>query len=280
MEIRQSSNSEYVKHCTTEMLRRDFLIEDLFISGVIKRVYSHIDRLIIIGAMPVSRKIELGQNLDIKNNLGTNYFLERRELGVFNIGRKGNILVDGKRFEMSAEDSLYIGKGAKEVIFESDDKTNPAKFYALSAPAHKTCKTIHINTAQAKKYELGNDESCDRRILYQYIHPDILESCQLTMGLTQVVKRNVWNTLPWHVHERRMELYLYYDLSKNDVVFHYMGEPFESRHIIVRNEQAVISPSWSIHSGCGISSYKFIWGMVGENQEFTDMNKVAINDMK
>lgn len=280
MEIRQPSNSKDAKHYTTERLREEFLIEDLFVSGIIKRVYSHIDRIIIMGITPAGKAIELGQNLDIMHNLGTDYFLERRELGIINIGQKGTITVDGKKYEMNARDCLYVGKGAKEVLFESEDANKPAKFYTLSAPAHKTYKTVHIDTTKAKKVELGSDENCSKRVIYQYIHPDVMDSCQLCMGLTQMAPENVWNTMPCHTHERRMEVYAYFDLPEDALVFHYMGEPNETRHIVMKNEQAVISPSWSIHSGCGTCAYAFIWGMVGENQTFTDMDAVELKDMK
>ena len=280
MEIREPSNSKDAKHYTTERLWEEFLIEDLFVSGTIKRVYSHIDRIITMGAEPAGKAIELGQNLDIMHNLGTDCFLERRELGVINIGKKGIITVDGNKYEMNARDGLYIGRGVKEVLFESEDANKPAKFYSLSAPAHKTYETFHIDINKAKKVDMGSDENCNRRVINQYIQPDIMESCQLCMGLTQMAPGNVWNTMPCHTHQRRMEVYAYFDLPEDAMVFHYMGEPDETRHIIVRNEQAVISPSWSIHSGCGTCAYAFIWGMVGENQTFTDMDAVELKNMK
>ncbi|MBN2072481.1 MAG: 5-dehydro-4-deoxy-D-glucuronate isomerase [Actinobacteria bacterium] len=280
MEIREPSNSKDAKHYTTERLREEFLIEDLFVDGEIKRVYSHIDRIIVMGIVPTKKAIELGQNLDIMHNLGTDYFLERRELGVINMGQKGSITVDGKKYEMNPRDGLYIGRGAKEVIFESSDPGKPARFYSLSAPAHKEFNTVHIDIGKANKVPMGSNENSNKRVINQYIQPGVVESCQLCMGLTQMAPGNVWNTMPCHTHVRRMEVYAYFDLPEDARVFHYIGEPDETRHIIVKNGQAVISPSWSIHSGCGTGAYSFIWGMVGENQTFTDMDAIDLKDMK
>ena len=280
MEIREPSNSKDAKHYTTDRLREEFLIEGLFTSGKIKRVYSHIDRIITMGIEPAGKAIELGQDLDIMHNLGTDYFLERRELGVINMGDKGSITIDGKKYDMNARDGLYAGRETKEVLFESADPDKPAKFYSLSAPAHMKFDNIHIDINKAKKIDMGNDENCNKRVINQYIQPDVMESCQLCMGLTQMAPGNVWNTMPCHTHERRMEVYAYFDIPEDAVVFHYMGEPSETRHIVVRNEQAVIHPSWSIHSGCGTCAYSFIWGMVGENQTFTDMDHIDLKNMR
>jgi 4-deoxy-L-threo-5-hexosulose-uronate ketol-isomerase len=280
MEIRESMNSKDAKHYTTERLREEFLVENLFLSGEIKRVYSQIDRIIVIGVMPAAKAIELGQNLDIMHNLGTDYFLERRELGVINMGQKGSITVDGKKYEMNPRDGLYVGKGAKEVLFESADSSKPAKFYTLSAPAHKTCETTHIDINKANKVDMGSDENSNKRVINQYIQPGVVESCQLCMGLTQMAPGNVWNTMPCHTHQRRMEVYAYFDLPEDQIVFHFIGEPGQTRHLVMRNEQAAITPSWSIHSGCGTCAYSFIWGMVGENQTFTDMDAIETKDMK
>jgi 4-deoxy-L-threo-5-hexosulose-uronate ketol-isomerase len=280
MEIREPSNSKDAKHYTTDRLREEFLIEDLFTTGKIKRVYSHIDRIITMGIEPAGKAIELGQDLDTMRNLGTDFFLERRELGVINMGDKGSITIDGKKYEMNARDGLYVGRGAKEVLFESADPGKPAKFYSLCAPAHMKFDTVHIDINKAKKIDMGSDENCNKRVINQYIQPDVMESCQLCMGLTQMAPGNVWNTMPCHTHERRMEVYAYFDIPEDAVVFHYMGEPSETRHIVVRNDQAVISPSWSIHSGCGTCAYSFIWGMVGENQTFTDMDHIDLKDMR
>lgn len=277
MIIREPANSKDAKSYDTDRLREEFLIQDLFIPGKIQRVYSHIDRIITMGYCPNSTCQELGDNLDIMSNLGTSFFLERRELGVINIGGKGKIVVDGKEYVMNPEDGLYVGMGVKEVLFYSDDITNPAKFYTLSAPAHKTYPNVHIDITKAKQVPLGDQKTCNKRTIFQFLHPDVMPTCQLTMGLTKMDEGNVWNTMPCHTHERRMEVYLYYNLPEDGVVFHYMGKPDETRHIVMRNEEAVISPSWSIHSGCGSTNYTFIWGMVGENQTFNDMDHI---DMK
>lgn len=253
------------------------MITDLFIPGKVRRVYSHIDRIITMGFCPDQQKQELGQGLDIMKSLGTGYFLERRELGLINVGGSGRVTVDGEVFQMNSQDGLYVGMGAKEVVFESDNPQQPAKFYTLSAPAHKTYPNKHIDITKAKQVPMGDTKSSNKRIIFQFIHPDVLPTCQLTMGLTKLEPGNVWNTMPCHTHERRMEVYFYFDLPEDGVVFHYMGEPDQTRHIVMRNEEAVISPSWSIHAGCGTSAYTFIWGMVGENQTFDDMDHV---DMK
>ncbi|MFO7611689.1 MAG: 5-dehydro-4-deoxy-D-glucuronate isomerase [Clostridia bacterium] len=280
MEIRQSTHSEDAKYYTTERLRSEFLIDGLFEQGRIKRVYSHIDRIIVVGVCPADSGISLDENLDVFRNLGTHYFLERRELGIINIGNTGFVDVDGKEYRLSRNDALYVGMGTKEVIFRSADAKQPAKFYCNSAPAHAVYPNKLIDIDTAKKVHLGEPEKLNVRTINQYLHPAVLETCQLVMGMTILEKGNVWNTMPCHTHERRMEVYLYFDVPDDDVVFHYMGKPDETRHIIVRNEQAVISPSWSLHSGVGTTSYSFIWGMVGENKEFTDMDGIPMDELK
>ncbi|MEX1375997.1 MAG: 5-dehydro-4-deoxy-D-glucuronate isomerase [Eubacteriales bacterium] len=280
MDIRQPSNPKDAKHYTTERLREEFLITELFTPGRIKRVYSHIDRIITMGICPDKKALEVGENLDIMKNLGTEYFLERRELGTINVGGDGSVVVDGEEYRLASLDGLYIGKGAKEVLFKSEDAKNPAKFYTLSAPAHAAFPNKHIDIAKAKKVPMGDDKTSNKRIINQYLHPDVLETCQLSMGMTEMAEGNVWNTMPCHTHERRMEVYFYFGMDENNAVFHYMGEPTETRHILMKNEEAVISPSWSIHSGCGTKAYKFIWGMVGENKTFADMDHIAIKDLK
>ncbi|WZL82608.1 5-dehydro-4-deoxy-D-glucuronate isomerase [Vallitaleaceae bacterium 9-2] len=281
MIVREPSNSKDAKHYTTDRLRDEFLIQDLFIPNKIQRVYSHIDRIITMGFCPENEALELGQGLEIMKSLGTEYFLERRELGTINVGGAGKVSVDGEVYELNSRDGLYVGMGAKEVVFTSDDPKNPAKFYTLSAPAHKTYPNKHIDITKAKAVPMGDSKASNKRTIYQFIHPDVLPTCQLTMGLTELEEGNVWNTMPCHTHERRMEVYFYFDLPEDGVVFHYMGEPSETRHIVLRNEEAVISPSWSIHSGCGTQAYTFIWGMVGENQTFNDMDHVDMkNDLR
>jgi len=280
MIIREPSNSKDAKHYTTDRLREEFLIQELFQTGKIQRVYSHIDRIITMGYCPGAKAQELGDELDIQANLGTDFFLQRRELGVINVGAPGTIKVDGQVYTMKSEDGLYVGMGAKEVVFASDNPDNPAKFYTLSAPAHRNYPNKHIDIDKAKQVPMGETEASNKRTIFQFLHPDVLETCQLSMGLTKLEPGNVWNTMPCHTHERRMEVYFYYNLPEDGVVFHYMGKPTETRHIVMRNEEAVISTSWSIHSGCGTSAYTFIWGMVGENKTFTDMDHVDMKEIR
>ncbi|MGV8982026.1 5-dehydro-4-deoxy-D-glucuronate isomerase, partial [Clostridium sp.] len=208
------------------------------------------------------------------------YFLQRRELGVINIGGAGIVTLDGKKYDLGARDGLYVGQGIKEITFESIDAKIPAKFYVNSATAHTSYPTVKIGLADAKKVKAGSDEECNKRVINQYVHPAVCKSCQLVMGMTILEPGSVWNTMPCHTHDRRMEVYLYFDMDADNIVFHLMGTPDETRHIVMKNEQAVISPSWSIHSGVGTKNYTFIWGMVGENQEFTDMDAVLTKDIR
>lgn len=275
MEVRYSVSPVEAKGLDTKGLRDNFLIDDLFINGELKLVYSHIDRIIVGSAVPLNPL-----QLPVGKELGTGYFLERRELGIINIGPKGYVTLDGVKYEMNNKDGLYVGKGVKEVVFESDDKNNPAKFYLNSAPAHMEYPTVKIDMKDIKPQHLGSLETSNERNLYQYIHPNVCKSCQLVMGLTMLEPSNVWNTFPVHTHERRMEVYLYFDMDEDGVVFHMMGQPDETRHIVMRNQQAVISPSYSIHSGVGNKNYTFIWGMVGENIEFTDMDHIENSKIK
>ncbi len=274
-----------MKYYTTERLREEYLIDDLFKKGEIKLVYSHIDRIITGSAVPVSPlKLTAGDELRAR------YFCERRELGVINIGGPGSITVDGKKIHVGTKEGMYIGMGTKDIIFESDDVNVPAKFYLNSAPAHRTCPTVLIKPEgepadgvviikPENKKELGSMEESNHRVINKYILPGQVETCQLEMGMTCLKPGSVWNTMPCHTHDRRMEVYLYFDIPEDAFVMHFMGEPQQTRHIIMRNEQAVISPSWSIHSGCGSQAYTFIWGMVGENQDFDDMDDVRNQDL-
>ncbi|MEA3454567.1 MAG: 5-dehydro-4-deoxy-D-glucuronate isomerase [Candidatus Caldatribacteriota bacterium] len=276
MENRYANHVEDVKHYTTERLRSEFLIEDLFVTENIKMVYSHFDRIIIGGAYPQNGKL----TLEAGKEIGADYFLERREIGIINIGGKGAVIIDGEKYSLEPKDGLYVGMGAKEIIFASEDASAPAKYYFNSAPAHKTYPIVKVIASEAKPQHLGSVENSNKRTINKYIHPDVCKSCQLLMGLTVLEPNNIWNTMPCHMHERRMEVYFYFNIPDDNVVFHYMGEPKETRHIVVRNEQAVISPSWSIHSGVGTNNYTFIWGMVGENQTFSDMDAVQMSDLK
>ncbi len=275
MEVRQASNAKDVKHYTTERLREEFHIASLFTKDNVRMVYSHIDRIITAGLMPVRQVL----TLQAGKELAAEYFLERREMGCINIGGKGKITVDGVEYEMNPRDGIYIGMGNKDIKFESYDIENPAKFYVSSCPAHTTYPIVKIDIAKAAKRPLGTVEDCNKRVINQYIHPSVLKTCQLSMGLTELAPGSNWNTMPSHTHDRRMEVYLYFDMGENDVVFHMMGEPTQTRHIIMHNEEAVISPSWSIHSGVGTKNYSFIWAMCGENQDFDDMDHIETKDL-
>lgn len=280
MEIRYSTGPEDVKRYTTEELRKEFLVSDLYQKDKVCAVYSHVDRMVVLGIMPVQTRLPINQGIDIWKNFGTEYFLERREAGCFNIGGKGKIIVDGTEYAMGFEDYLYISMGTREVYFESDQADDPARFYLVSAPAHKPCKTTFISFEQANKRPSGTLENANKRVINQFIHPDVLETCQLSMGLTKLSEGSVWNTMPVHTHERRMEIYTYFDIPEGQAVFHLMGQPQQTRHIVVDNYDVVISPSWSIHAGCGTANYTFIWAMGGENKAFDDMDEVPVKDMR
>ena len=276
MEVRNASNSKDVKHYTTDRLREEFHIANLFTKDNVRMVYSHIDRIITAGFMPVLHELKL----EAGKELAAEYFLERREMGCINIGGRGVITVDGTKYNMELRDGIYIGMGNREISFKSEDPENPAKFYVSSCPAHKAYPIVKIDISKAKKVPCGSAADANKRVINQYIHPEVMQSCQLAMGLTQLEEGSVWNTMPCHTHDRRMEVYLYLDMGEDDVVFHMMGEPTETRHIIMHNEEAVISPSWSIHSGVGTKAYSFIWAMCGENQEFNDMDGIATRDLR
>ena len=280
MDIRYSTGPNDVKRYTTEELRKEFLIENLYQPDTVQAVYSHVDRMVTLGIMSVSKVLPIDDGIDVWANFGTNFFLERREIGVFNLGGAGWIEADGVRYELGFEDCLYITKGTKEVFFGSNDGANPARFYAVSAPAHKVCKTTFISIADANKRPLGDVKTANKRVINQFIHPDVLETCQLSMGLTKLEEGSVWNSVPPHTHERRMEIYTYYNIPDDGIVLHLMGQPQQTRHLVMRNFDAVISPSWSIHAGCGSANYTFIWAMGGENQAFDDMDNIATPDLR
>jgi len=273
MDIRYPAHPRDIKHYTTADLRRDYLINTLFVPGEAQLVYSHVDRIIVGGICPTENAL----SLQAGKELGAEYFLERRELGIINIGGQGSVVVDGTTYAIGPRDGIYIGMGAKDISFTSADQNVPAKFYCNSAPAHTSYPTTKVSLDDAKQVKLGSRAESNQRIIYQYVHPAVLESCQLVMGLTILEPENVWNTMPCHTHDRRMEVYMYFDLPEDAVVFHFLGEANETRHIVMRNEQAVIMPSYSIHSGVGTTNYTFIWGMVGENQTFTDMDHVPMS---
>lgn len=280
MDIRYSANQKDMKRYTTQELRDEFLITDLYVADEIKAVYSHVDRMVTFGCMPVKESVSLDKGIDCWHTFGTDYILERREIGIFNIGGAGTITVDGTVYELNYKDCLYITKGAKEVYFASKDAEKPAKFYMVSAPAHTAYETKLLTIAEAKKRPLGEVMTSNVRTINQFIHPDVLQTCQLCMGMTALEEGSVWNSMPCHTHERRMEIYTYFEVPEDQIVVHLMGEPTETRHLIMKNEEAVISPSWSIHCGAGTSNYTFIWAMGGENQAFDDMDNLKPTDLK
>jgi len=274
LDIRYSCGPKDFSRYNTAETRAEFLIETLFTPDEVQCVYSHVDRMVTLGVMPVHETVSIDKGIDIWKNFGTHFFLERRELGLFNVGGPGSVCVDGKTYALGYKDCLFIGMGAKEVLFASDSADAPAKFYMASAPAHRHCEDRLIRIEDAAKKPLGSLETSNKRVINQFIHPDVLETCQLSMGMTVLEPGSVWNTMPVHTHERRMEVYFYFEVPKDNVVFHFMGQPQETRHIVMQNEQAVISPSWSIHAGAGTSNYTFIWAMAGENRAFDDMDEI------
>lgn len=274
--ILYNNHPEDAKRYDTKMLRERFLIDRVFQDDDILLTYSHHDRIIAGGIKPVQNVLEL----PITKDLGTDYFLERRELGVINVGGAGFMELDGKRFDMAPRDGFYVGQGVKRVRFSSKNPQEPAKFYLNSAPAHHAYPSKHISFSEANPNHLGSPKTLNERTIYQYVHPAVCQSCQLVMGMTILNEGSAWNTMISHTHERRMEVYFYFNMAPETRVFHFMGEPNETRHLVIENEQAVISPSWSIHSGVGTSDYTFIWGMCGENQTFDDMDHVQMDHLK
>lgn len=277
METRYTHSSEDIRHYSTEQLRNEFLVEKIFVPGTIQLTYTHNDRMIFGGVTPTDQPLEF----QLSKELGVEYFLERRELGVINIGGAGTIEIDGTKEDMKKQDGYYIGKETKHVVFSSKDPNDPAKFYVSSVPAHHKYPNVKISIDQVKPMETGEGLTLNERKIYQYIHPNVCESCQLQMGYTILEPGSAWNTMPCHTHERRMEAYVYFDFANEDTkVFHMMGKPDETKHLVVAEEQAVISPSWSIHSGVGTSNYSFIWAMCGENITYTDMDMVPMDELK
>jgi 4-deoxy-L-threo-5-hexosulose-uronate ketol-isomerase len=276
MDIRYALHADHFKTLTTADVRKHLLVEKLFEPDKATLVYSHIDRIIVGGVCPVRGTVSLG----VTKALGVDYFLERREIGIINIGSDGAVIVDGHEHVLKRKECLYVGMSAREIAFRSSNGTAPAKFYFNSTPAHAAYPATKITKENAKRVELGSLEGANKRIIYQLIHPNVMKSCQLVMGFTELAPGSVWNTMPCHTHDRRMEVYCYFEVPDDSVIFHLLGEPRETRHIVVRNEEAVISPSWSIHSGVGTKNYTFIWGMAGENQTFTDMDEVPMSVLK
>jgi len=276
MEIRFAVHPDDFTSYDTSKIRAHFLIENLMLDGRIKFVYSHYDRFITGGAVPSTEDIELQSYEPLK----ADFFLQRREMGIINTGAQGTVIADGESFELENKECLYIGKGVKSVIFRSYNGKNPARFYLTSAPAHKEYPIKKFTLEDAAPLELGAKETANERTVYKFIHEKGIQSCQLVMGMTLLKTGSIWNTMPTHVHDRRMEVYFYFDLPENQKVIHLMGQPDETRHMVVGNDQAIISPSWSIHSGAGTHNYSFIWAMAGENYNYADMDAVDINYLR
>jgi len=268
--VLHATHPEMIKHLDSADLRRLYLLDNLFQVDKATLTLSHVERMMIGGALPVKSIVTLTDSLS----------LARRELGIVNIGSQGTVTVDGKAYAMRQRDGLYVGMGTKEVIFSSADANSPAKFYFVSTPAHARFDTTSISVEQAMPKRMGSKESCNDRTIYQYVNPAICKSSQLLMGLTILEPGSIWNTMPCHLHERRSEVYFYFDMQPTDRVFHFMGEPSETRHIVIANEQAVVSPPWSIHTGAGTARYSFIWSMAGENQDYSDMQAVPLDTLR
>ncbi|HEY4324879.1 MAG TPA: 5-dehydro-4-deoxy-D-glucuronate isomerase [Mucilaginibacter sp.] len=276
MKVLHSVHPDDFKTYQTDLIRERFLIDNQVQAGQLNCIYTHYDRMIVGFANPVNNQLELPNY----PNLRADYFLERREIGIINVGQNGTITVDGQSFDLNKLDCLYIGKGTKNVSFASQDADVPAIFYLLSAPAHATHPTALLKHEDAIKVTLGSASTANHRTINKYIHLEGVKSCQLVMGLTLLHEGSVWNTMPPHVHDRRMEAYFYFDVPTGQKIFHFMGEGNETRHITMNNYDAVVSPPWSIHSGSGTASYSFIWGMAGENLDYTDMDPIGIPDIK
>lgn len=276
MEVRFQQSPKETRQMNTQELREHFLMEQLMEDDKINLVYSHYDRVIIGGAKPVKTVLQLQTDPELR----AGYFLERREIGIINVGGAGAVKADGETYEMDKLACVYLGKGVKEVYFSSKNAGEPAVFYLLSAPAHQTYPNQKYSKEQAQGGSMGDQLTANKRTIYRYIHAEGIQSCQLVMGLTILEPGSVWNTMPAHTHTRRMEAYFYFDVPETQRVFHFMGEPTETRHLLVANHQAVVSPPWSIHSGCGTSSYAFIWGMAGENYTYSDMDPAPLAELR
>jgi 4-deoxy-L-threo-5-hexosulose-uronate ketol-isomerase len=274
--VRQAVGPQDAARRDTQGLRDGFVIEELFQPGKVSLTYSHLDRMIVGGVAPTTDKLVV----DSVPETGTERFLDRREVAIVNIGGAGTVNVGGKDYALGFQEALYVGMGEGALGFASDGAAAPALFYLLSAPAHRVCSTVHITREMAKKVVLGSAEESNARTINQYVHPDVCESCQLLVGLTMFEPGSVWNTMPAHVHDRRMEVYLYFGMQEATRIFHFLGEPGETRHVVLKNHEAVLSPGWSIHSGAGTGRYAFIWAMAGDNMSFTDMDKVPMDALR
>lgn len=275
-DLRYAANPTDVKSYDTERLRKEFAITDLMKEDEVTIIYSMYDRFVTGGVVPVKG----AQKLETIDAFKSEYFLARRELGIINVGQEGTVTVDGEKFTLQYKEALYVAMGAKEVLFESNDSNNPARYYFNSTPAHQSFAHKLVTRADAEVVNLGSMETCNARTINKLIVNSVVETCQLQMGMTELAVGSVWNTLPAHVHDRRMEVYFYFEVPEGQAVSHFMGQPQETRHIFLQNEQAVISPSWSIHSGAGTSNYTFVWGMAGENLDYGDMDHVQIPEMR
>lgn len=275
LQYRHAHAPKDIEHYSTEQLREEFLVDAVFTPGDINLTYSYHDRMLFGGVTPTTEPLEV----ELSDEIGAEYFLAGRELGVINIGGAGSIDIDGDRQPMVKQDGYYISRGTRHVVFSSDDPDNPAKFYLASAPAHREYPTTRISIDNIKPLEMGDKMSLNERKIYQYVHPNVCESCQLQLGLTKLAPGSAWNTMPAHTHARRMECYMYFDVPEDGRVFHFLGEPSATKHLAMGNEQATISPSWSIHAGVGTSNYTFIWAMCGENKTYTDLDVIPPNEL-
>lgn len=276
-EKRNATHPKDAKGYDTTRLREEYLVDGLFTADTVKLTYSQVERFIVIGIMPVKETVKLDP---VDSLMKAEYFLERRELGIINVGGAGTVVVDGEEYDINFKEALYVGKGSHEILFKSKDASSPAKFYCNSAPAHATYPTKLITRETAKKLELGSAETSNHRIINQLIINGVVDTCQLQMGITELQTGSVWNTMPAHLHDRRNEVYFYFEVPEGQAICHYMGDPKETRHIWLQNDEAVISPEWSIHSAAGTSNYSFIWGMAGENLDYTDMDFFQPNELK
>jgi len=277
METRNLADRDRYERMTTAELRESYLIDNLFKSAEVQLVYTDLDRAIVGSVVPGGKKLALGTS---KQQLASEYFAERREIGLINTGGAGTVTVDGKAYAMANRDGLYIGRGSRQIEFESKGESEPARFFLISYPAHTTYPTTHAKVADAEAVNLGALRDANQRTIYKYIHPKGIKSCQLVMGFTQLKEGSIWNTMPPHTHQRRSEVYCYFNIDPDAAVFHMMGAPQETRHLLVKSGDAVLSPSWSIHAGAGTRNYSFIWAMGGENQEFDDMDGVRVGELR
>jgi 4-deoxy-L-threo-5-hexosulose-uronate ketol-isomerase len=276
MEFLFTADRERYRRMTTSELRESYMVDSLFVPGEITLCYTDVDRAIVGSAVPLGD----AQTLPVHKELASDFFAQRREIGVINIGGAGKISVDGETYDVANRDSLYIGRGKKDVEFRSDSADKPAQYYFLSYPAHAAYPTKLVKQSDAKCMDLGSLEECNERVIHQSIRPGIVDTCQIVMGFTQLAPGSIWNTMPPHTHRRRTEVYMYFDLDESSNVFHFMGEPDETRSLVVRNGEAVVSPSWSLHCAAGTRNYTFIWGMGGENQEFDDMDHIDMKTLR